>query len=253
MGEMTRQKIFETAMDATRAQARLRLLAVSAVTPTLLHELMQPLAAAVNHLGVASRQVAQQSCPTAAADAVARSEAAVTRAVEIVRRMRAFVLEGHVRSEPIGLGGIVRKVRSELPTEQLCDLRVTLALEEGADHVWADPLLIELVIRNLLVNAIEAAAATAGPAAVAIGARRFRDMVIVAVEDGGPGLTEEAYAKLFEPMFTTKPRGCGLGLALCRTIVETHGGQLWAAEPGAGPTTFYLSLPAPPAGTDKSN
>lgn len=243
MGEMKTSKTFDVGLPQAEGGPHLRLLAVSAMTPVLIHELAQPLGAALNHLALASRRLEGAEIPAGAAQALDRSRAAVERAAELVRRMGGFVLEGAIRARPLDLGRLVRSARSSLTAEQICRLDVTVDLGRGADRVSGDDLLIELVLRNLLVNAIEAVPA-GGQAKVRVGSSRFRDSIILTIGDDGTGLTEEAHARLFEPMHTTKRGGAGLGLPLCKVIAEAHGGQLWAAEPGTGGATFYLTLPA---------
>jgi signal transduction histidine kinase len=243
MSEMTKRDIFQAAAGAARREPQMRLLAISAVAPVVVHELAQPLAAALNHLAVASRRL-EGGNSAAVREAVRLAEATVTRAANIVRRMRAFMIEGAVDARPVNLGEAVRRVRTQICGERNCDLDLRVAVDRDADFVCADRLLIDLVLSNLLVNAAEAAP-PGTPARVAIAAARLGDLVRITVSDTGRGLTAETRRRLFEPLFTTKPGGSGVGLALCKVIVEAHGGQLWAAEPGPGGATFHMTLPAP--------
>lgn len=243
---MTKHDIFQSRAMAAGGGPQMRLLAISAIAPVVVHELAQPLAAALNHLAVASRRL-DGGNSAAAREAVRLAEATVTRAANIVRRMRAFMVEGAVDARPVNLGEAARRVRTQVCGERNCDVDLRVAVDRDADFVCADRLLIELVLANLLVNAAEAARPGA-PVRVAIGAARVGDIVRITVTDAGRGLTAETHKRLFEPLFTTKPCGSGVGLALCKIIVEAHGGQLWAAEPGAGGATFHMTLPAPAGG-----
>jgi two-component system, LuxR family, sensor kinase FixL len=112
------------------------------------------------------------------------------------------------------------------------------------------------VILNLVRNAVDAMAGSP-KRALTITTRTFSGTVEIAVADTGPGLAPEIAARLFQPFLTTKPDGLGIGLSVCRSIVETHRGRLWAAANPLGGTTFYLTLPlvkpseASPAGPAK--
>jgi two-component system sensor histidine kinase TtrS len=106
----------------------------------------------------------------------------------------------------------------------------------------ADRVEIQQVLFNLLQNALDAMAD--GRGSITVRSSGAEGMVKVAVRDSGPGLTAEAEARLFEPFFTTKPNGLGLGLSICRTIVESHGGRLWAAPNPQGGLTMRFTLPA---------
>jgi two-component system sensor kinase FixL len=245
MGDMTNKDDFEVEVEKSESDAQLRLLAVSAMTSTLLHELMQPLSAALNYLGVASRRLQRDDRDTGL-DALGRSEASVRKATDIIRGMRAFVLDGAVRSRPLKLAEAVDKVREEMEAERRCAIDVAFVAGRNAETVVVDPLLIGLVLANLLVNAAEAVP-QGSQARVRIGSSRLGDAVIVTISDEGPGLSTGVHANLFEALYTTKRAGAGLGLPLCKVIVEAHGGQLWAAGPGAIGATFFMTLPAAPA------
>jgi C4-dicarboxylate-specific signal transduction histidine kinase len=226
-----------------QTDAQLRLLAISARASTMVHELMQPLCAAVNYLRGGARKLEQEDCAPETIDIFKRSEALVMRAADIVRGMRAFVLDGAVRGRPTRLADILEAARSQLSAEQRLSGDVTVALARDAELVNVDPLQIELVLSNLLANAMEAAPPGA-TADVRIHSRRLDDFVVVTISDAGSGLTDQVHENLFEPLFTTKTSGSGLGLPICKVIVEAHGGQLWAAQPSLSGATFYMTLPA---------
>mgnify|MGYP000992943366 FL=1 len=110
--------------------------------------------------------------------------------------------------------------------------------------VWVDPLQIQQVLLNLLKNAWDAQQAAGSDVPIEVSLTRNGDRCIVAVRDHGPGLPPDLLARLFEAFFTTKPDGLGLGLSICKTIVEAHGGEIDAivAEPGPG-LVFRFTLP----------
>jgi len=109
--------------------------------------------------------------------------------------------------------------------------------------VEADRVGIQQVVMNLLVNAVHAVASSpAGPRLVRILARRHEDGLLVSIEDNGPGIPAEALPRLFEPFFTTRSSGLGMGLAICRRIVEAHGGRIWGENTANG-ARFSFTLP----------
>lgn len=168
------------------------------------------------------------------------------RAGKIIHRMRQFAAKGEVQHKAMDLNQILENatgfIRSELDKQG-----ITLQLELARDlpSVMADSIQIEQVILNLLHNAIEAMNETGnGKRNLVVSSRQAdEDQLEVQVRDTGPGLDPSMVDKLFDTFFSTKENGMGLGLAISRSIIEAHGGQLWAdSETGRG-ATFYFSLP----------
>jgi two-component system sensor kinase FixL len=127
----------------------------------------------------------------------------------------------------------------------LAQRRVSYDLELDASARWAmvDGIQIQQVIINLVRNSVDALAETGRGEITVRTARTAPDMVQIEVRDTGPGIDEQVARRLFQPFVTTKPDGLGIGLSICRTIVEAHEGRLWAtSNPGEG-TTFHLTLP----------
>jgi two-component system sensor kinase FixL len=109
--------------------------------------------------------------------------------------------------------------------------------------VLADPIQIQQVLLNLMRNAVESMEGVENPR-LSISARRKREMVEIVVRDTGPGIDPAVRDQLFEPFASTKEEGMGVGLSICRTIVEAHGGRIWAESADGEGTAFHLTLPA---------
>jgi signal transduction histidine kinase len=243
------------ASDAREQELRAEFLRVARVSEmgqmaaTLAHELNQPLAALSNHLNGARRLLArdgEQAPPAAVRDALAQAAGAAVHAGKIVRRMLALAARGEAArriEEPARL--IEEASELALILAKHADVQVRLALDRQAPRVLADRVQIQQVVLNLMHNAIEAMAESGGERTLTVtlcgeGAER----VAIAVADTGPGLPEEVRAELFAPFVTTKRDGLGIGLSVCRTIVEAHGGRIWAEPNPGGGTVFRLTLPA---------
>ena len=164
------------------------------------------------------------------------------RAVDIIRRARTFVASGSVSGQRESLESLIERAVSGIGAIQR-DCEIVTTVPANARFVTVDRIQIEQVLTNLLANAIEALDDSIRRR-IEITARRQVDDVVLCVRDFGPGLSDETHARLFEPMFTTKHDGSGLGLPICKAIVEAHDGRLWAERPAGGGAAFCVSLPA---------
>jgi signal transduction histidine kinase len=119
---------------------------------------------------------------------------------------------------------------------------------EGLPHVQGDRVQLQQVILNLMMNAVEAMIGVReGPRELLISTEKVEpDDVVVAVRDSGPGLAPESLGRVFEAFYTTKPSGLEVGLSICRSIIEAHGGQLWATANVPRGALFQFTVPAPP-------
>ena len=237
--------------DARRRQIEMdhvaRLSILGEMASNLAHELNQPLAAINNYArGCARRLEAGTADPPALVEATQAIVGQAERAGHIVQRIRDFVRKRAPVVEAVDVNAAVRAACA------LCEGRARSAgvplhldLAEDLPPVSADRLQIEQVVLNLALNALDAMAdaATAAPSLV-VSTRRADGRVRLDVADRGPGLSAEARHRLFEPFFTTKPNGMGLGLSICRTIVEAHGGRLWAEDGPDGGLVLHVELPA---------
>lgn len=225
-------------------EARVRLAAMTTMASMLAHEINQPLAAATNFIHASARRLRQKG--EGFEDVLAMIEEAsqeTVKAGEIIRRMRAFIVSGKVSGRRENLATMVEDVAAGLACPDGEEVDVAWSIAREARFVTAERVQIEQVLANLLQNACEALDGRADRR-IAIEAARRDGEVVIAIRDSGPGLTDDVLARLFEPLFTTKTSGLGLGLPICRTIVEAHGGRLWADSPAGGGASFSLSLPA---------
>jgi signal transduction histidine kinase len=185
-------------------------------------------------------------------DALTRMIGDGKRASEIVQRIRALIRKTEPLSVPVNLNDVICEsvalVRREAAT-QLVALRMELT--PGLPLILGDSVQLQQVIINLIVNGIQAMASVNDRSCeLVVGSHRDgTGVVLVSVQDAGVGIDPRNANRLFEAFFTTKPDGMGMGLSICRTIIEAHGGRLWASG-NAGPgATFQFSLPSIPEAT----
>ena len=225
-----------------------RLSTLGGMAAGLAHELNQPLAAVVSYArGCARRLEAGELSKAALLEVLEEISAQALRAGEVLRRIRDF-LRGESRREEVDLNDLVRgALRFAEGEARRAEIRLELELAPEPLRIEVDPIQIEQVILNLVQNGFEVMTTINGTERViSIATRRLApDTVEVTVRDSGAGLSSDVAARLFEPFFSTKPDGLGLGLSISRTIVESHGGRLWAtANPDARGTAFRFTLRA---------
>jgi C4-dicarboxylate-specific signal transduction histidine kinase len=225
-----------------------RLIAVGELASTLAHELNQPLGAIINYVqGGIRRLRASANDVEPVIEALRLAQLQAEHAAKVVSRMREFVRAREPRRELVHIADIVREVTTLIePEAQKHRVRLSLVLADGLPSVQADRVMIEQVVLNLLKNAIEAMTTTPLNAreAVISASLDAEGMVEVAVEDSGCGLGGATHQQLFSPFFTTKPDGMGIGLSICRSIIEYHGGGLFFADKTDGGARFWFTLPA---------
>ncbi len=219
----------------------LRLAAAAEMAGALAHELNQPLTAIANYSRAC--KLALERAPAQVAPAVDKLVSEAARAGNIVRRLRDFLRVGATQLTPVDVDGLLREALARARSRAaLPGVETALRLAPALPPVLADRLELELVLRNLIDNAIDAAAAVRdNERRVAVQAEAAQGWVRISVHDSGPGVAPDMAEKVFEPFSTSKASGMGLGLAISRSIVEAHGGRLWAeAGPGGG---FHMTLP----------
>ena len=167
----------------------------------------------------------------------------VLRAGQIIKRLREFVSKGDSDRQPENLQKLIEEASAlALVGIRETGVHVSFAFDPGVEMVLVDKVQIQQVILNLMRNAIEALQETERRELRISAAPDDGGMVMVTVADTGPGIAPEIADKLFQPFMTTKRHGMGVGLSISRTIVEAHGGRLWAeANPGGG-TVFRLTV-----------
>lgn len=234
--------------EARRQRAQLDHLStvatLSELSASLAHELNQPLAMILTNAEAAQTVLAQDSPDlTEVSDILADIVRADRRATDVIRRLRALLQRGEPHREDLVLNDAISEVLEVLRSE-LEDQGVTVDLIADPDlpAVPADRILIEQVLLNLLTNACEAVAAnTPGERRVALVIRADADAVLAEMTDNGCGVPDRE--RIFEAFYTTKPGGLGMGLAIVRSIVSSHGGRVWAESASGRGTTFCFSLP----------
>lgn len=221
----------------------MRLSLMGEMASSLAHEINQPLAAILTYARGCERRLARGEDSAAVREAIGRIAVQAERAGDIVRRMREFVQKNPARQVPLEPASMFRDALALFePSAVARDLTVETYLPDELPPVRADRLQLEEVTLNLLQNALEAVDGQAEKK-VRLAVAQEGATIVASVSDNGPGLTEEARAKLFEAFFTTKPGGLGLGLSLSRSIVEAHGGRLSADEDAPDGATFRFYLP----------
>lgn len=230
--------------DASERSARL--VALGELGSSLAHELNQPLAAIVTYLDTCALLLKAAGAGAEPLEAIAKGRGQATRAGAIVQRLREFLRQRRAPSGVSGLDEIVEQAL-QLVREEADELGVRLQaeFEPGLPRVAADAVLIEQVLLNLIRNGLEAMrdVPVAGRELRIVARRNGEGAVTVAVTDRGAGIDAGTAARLFDPFFTTKEEGLGLGLGICRSVIEAHGGRLWHEPAPGGGTMFQFSLP----------
>lgn len=224
-----------------------RVSALGELTASLAHELNQPLTAILSNAQVAERLLAAAAPNLEEVREILRD--IVTddrRATEVIRRLRALVKKGDLEFAPLDLNELIREVARLMQSDAI-SRGISLSLELAGDlpTVRGDRVQLQQVVLNLVLNGLDAMHESgAGQRTLIIRtARNVADAVAVSVQDAGTGIDEKNVDQLFHPLFTTKPEGLGMGLAIARTIVDAHGGRLSAANNVTAGATFQFSLP----------
>jgi two-component system sensor kinase FixL len=222
-----------------------RLSEMGQMASTLAHELNQPLAAINNYLAGAERLM-QRGDYERTSIAFGKAVEQVDRAAQIIRRLREFVSKGDADRRPESLSKIVEEASAlALVGAKSQGVRAAISLDPVAELAFVDKIQIQQVLVNLVRNAVEAMEEGL-LRNLQVTTRRQGEMIEVAVADTGPGIAEHIKARLFEPFVTSKATGMGVGLSICRSIVESNGGRLWAEDNEGGGTVFRFTLPVAP-------
>lgn len=232
------------AQDARLAHAG-RVNAMGELASGIAHELTQPLTAILSQSQAGQRLAARPELDRASINAAFEASARnAKRAGDILGRLRSWITKGQPVVEPVDLVQVIGDV-VQLTAEVAAAHAVTLAFERPARPVVvrADRVQMEQVVFNLVHNAIEATKARPQPARVTMALSTAGDVAELHVRDNGPGFEAAALARVFEPFFTTRRDGMGLGLSLCMTLVERYGGTIAARNLNGGGAELTLRLP----------
>jgi len=224
-----------------------RLTAMGEMASTLAHELNQPLSAIANYLK-GSRRLLEGSADQRSntmRDAMDKAAEQALRAGQIIRRLRDFVARGESERRVESMKKLVEEASAlALVGAKDQGVRVRFMFDPAVELVLADKVQIQQVLLNLLRNAIEAMETSDRRELTVSSAAAEDDMVTISVADTGSGIASEMTSQLFQPFVTTKRHGMGVGLSISRTIVEAHGGRIWADSNPGGGTTFRFTLRA---------
>jgi C4-dicarboxylate-specific signal transduction histidine kinase len=223
-----------------------KVMSVGEMAATLAHELNQPIGSLLNFLnGCVMRLERGQIDPQELHGALVESRAQCERAAAIITRIRQFVRAREPRMAAVSLHEVCTTVIGTLDAEiKLHHVQVQLQVPTNLPPVQADRVMLEQVVHNLAKNAIDAMRTQRPPRRLLLRAAIGRDgMVDTSVQDSGPGVAEDARSHLFSPFFTTKADGLGIGLNICRSMIEFHGGTLYYDHPAAGGSRFAFTVP----------
>jgi signal transduction histidine kinase/DNA-binding winged helix-turn-helix (wHTH) protein len=224
-----------------------RIATMGQLAASIAHEINQPIAATLLNAATALRRLAAQPPKF---DSVKRSIDFIIndnkRAAEIIGLIRGLVKKAPVRKQELEINQVIFEVIALTRSEMSKNLvLVQTRLANGLPSIWGDRVQLQQVILNLILNATEAMSEVSeGSRELSISTSRAdSNGVMVAVRDSGPGLPDASPERVFEAFYTTKPSGLGMGLSICRSIVEAHGGRLWATPNEPHGAAFCMMLP----------
>ena len=223
-----------------------RVTTMGELAASLAHELKQPISGAITNASVCLRKIGRDEPDLdGVRAAVARIARDAQRAAEIIDRIRSQFEKGIPNQEALRVSEIIQETIALLRDEAMrYNISVRTELAADLPQIVGDRVQLQQVTMNLIVNSIEAMKDVDGIREMMIRSQRTEnDQILVSVSDTGIGILPQFAKQIFDPFFTTKPNGTGMGLRISRSIIESHGGRLWAAgSPGRG-ATFHFSLP----------
>jgi C4-dicarboxylate-specific signal transduction histidine kinase len=225
-----------------------RVATIGQLSASIAHELKQPLSAVVTNGGATLRWLARnQPEIEEAKQAVERIIKDANRASEVLSRIHRLVKKERLRTDTLNVNDAILEVIPLIHSEAVKNgVTIQRQLTDRLPSIQGDRIQLQQVILNLMVNAIQAMSGlTKGIRKLHIGTESAKeDGVRIGVRDTGPGLSAENLQRLFEPFYTTKPNGMGMGLSICRSIIEDHGGRLWATGLHPHGALFQFTIPA---------
>jgi signal transduction histidine kinase len=252
------------ALESTRRERRYREMqmelarvhrveTIGQLTASITHEVNQPLAAARNNL-TAALNFLDRTPPdlVEVREALACAVKDNDRASTVVGGIRALMKKAPTRTDSVNLNEAVREVLELTHGETLKHgVSVRTHLADGLPLIQGDRVQLQQVILNLILNAVQAMGAVADRTREVLitTSQTEPNAVCLGVRDTGPGLSAETLPRLFEPFYTTKPDGMGMGLSICRSIIEDHGGRLWATQHEPRGALFQFTIPATSGGS----
>lgn len=222
-----------------------RITTMGELTASLAHEVNQPVAAAITNANTCLRWLVRDPPDVEEARAAAsRLVKDATRAADIVSRIRTLFKKGTPRRESVDICEVVREMLLLLRNETShYSISIRTEIVPNLPSVMADRVQLQQVFMNLMTNGIDAMKDMSGERELTIRSRQENDQLLVSVSDTGMGLPPQQADHVFDPFFTTKEHGTGMGLSISRSIVESHGGRLWAVENSPRGASFCFTLP----------
>lgn len=247
--DITERKRAEDSLQQAKGELAhvARVASMGELTASIAHEVGQPLTGIVVNAQAGLRWLtAEPANLDKARETLERISRDGDRAAAVVTRIRAFFRKSPYRAEPLNIGETILEVTALFGSElRSKDVSLETHLADDLPIIVGDRVQLQQVILNLVVNAIEAMCGTDGPRVLVLSSTKDRSVegVVVRVRDSGPGLDLVNPKKLFEPFYTTKSEGMGMGLRICRSIVEAHGGRIRAISNAEKGATFEFTLP----------
>ena len=246
IGQFIERKRAESALHHVQAELAhvTRVATLGEMGASIAHEINQPLSAVVNSASACLRWLDAQK-PEEARRSVSRVIAEGHRASEIIGRIRALAKKTPPRKDWLNLNETIHEVIALAHSEvQRNGVTLETKLEDDVPVILADRIQLQQVMLNLMMNAVEAMSAGHGPRELLVRSSKDGSQgILVSVEDSGPGLDPKSLDRLFDAFYTTKPHGLGMGLAISRSIIEGHGGRLWATANTPHGAIFQFTLP----------
>jgi C4-dicarboxylate-specific signal transduction histidine kinase len=244
---LERKHAEEARREAQAELARVsRVTTMGELTASLAHEVNQPIAAALTNANTCLRWLTRDHPDLEEArEAASRIVKDATRAAGIISRVRLLFKKSTPQQELVDVNEAIREMIVLLRSEAT-RYNITVRMELAADLPWimGDRVQLQQVLMNLMVNSIDAMKELDGARELAVKSQSAeKEEVLVSVSDTGVGLPPQQADQIFNAFFTTKPHGTGMGLRISRSIVESHGGRLWAAENSPRGASFYFALP----------
>jgi len=224
-----------------------RMTTVSSMTASIAHDVSQPVSAVLTEAQAALNWIARTPPNTEeVAESLRRIVRSGQRAGSIISGVRALIKKAPAAFAPIEMNGLVKETLALLRSElNVSEIEVILDLADAPLHTQGDRVQLQQVLLNLYVNAADAMKHEPSARQLTVVTRHASDGdVLVEVLDTGSGIDAASVKKLFDPFFTTKTKGLGMGLAICREIIQLHHGQMWARPNSPAGAVFYFSLPA---------